>query len=451
MPWSETGKGRFKRALGENETFIKILGDAARPLNREHWAMNVVVAVTTRGQLAEENLAPVFREAWKVLRFQHPTIAAYVVDETTYVYDVPSSAALEKWTMDTFHVVEDKTVDELIANTRPGPYTMMTYLPKSNELLSHSQHWRSDGVGGLILMDDFLALAAQSPPPDTSTLQWGQETVRLALPIEEAANVPTDPSDMDKRLGQQGVASFGATLGAIGISCRAPANTVPCGTRIARLHLTKDETTAAVKACKIRDISVTSAVHASVAAANYAFAAPEDKSKHYTSTIRYSFRPFLPKPYSGRECASAIYTTGWMLAVPATSSWDERARKYHEEYHQGLSSEYVSAHREYASGLCQLLRNMPPDVPSPTDVDISSLGVAERLLGREKGTAERGLTVESLSGGLEMVNRQCICHVWTFRDQLGLNLVYNEAFYDETEMEAFLKAVKDSLLKELGV
>ena len=150
---------------------------------------------------------------------------------------------------------------------------------------------------------------------------------------------------------------------------------------------------------------MTAAVHASIAAANYVFAASEDKGKHYTSTIRYSFRPFLPKPYSGREFASTIFTTGWMLAVPAESSWDKRAKTYHEEYHKGLSPEYISAHREYALGLCNLLRNMPQGAPPPTDVDISSMGVAERLMEREKGTAERGLRVDRVSGGLEIVNK----------------------------------------------
>ena len=449
MPWSEVSKGRYERAVGENETFIKLLADAARPLNREHWAINVVVAVTPIGTLAQEDLSSLFREAWKALRFKHPTIAAYIVDEATYVYEVPDSAALEKWASETFHVVEDRTADEVIACMMPGPYATMTYLSKTHELLGHSQHWRTDGVGGFILMDDYLALAAQSSPQDTSTLDWGEETTRLAPSIEDAANMPVNPSAEDKQMGEKCVGTFGLSAAAIGIASRASAETLPAGTRIARLHLTEVETSGAVQACKARKISMTAAVHASIAAANYALATPEDKGKHYTSTIRYSFRSFLPQPYSGREYASTIFTTGWMFAAPAESSWDERAKMYHEEYHKGLSPEYISAHREYALGLCNLLRNTPQGAPSPTDVDISSLGVAEKLMGREKGTAERGLRVDRVSGGLEMVNRQCVCHVWTFRDQLCLNLMYNEAFYHKTEMEAFVKVIRDSLLQEL--
>ncbi|KAL9625280.1 MAG: hypothetical protein Q9160_000682 [Pyrenula sp. 1 TL-2023] len=451
MPWSEVSKGRCERAVGENETFIKILADAARPLNREHWAINIVAAVTPIGSLVGEDLPCLFREAWKALRFLHPTIAAYIVNDDIYVYEVPDGNALEQWATETFQVVEDKTADEMIACMSPRPYATMTYLPRTRELLGHSQHWRTDGVGGFILMDDFLDLTTRLPPPDASKLQWGQETARLAPSIEEAANVPGTRSAKDKELGAKCVDTFNLAAGAIGIASPAPAETVPGGTHISRLHLTEAETAAILQASKTLEISVTAVVHASIAAANYELASPSEKTKHYTSTIRYSFRPFLPKPYSGREYAATIFTTGWMFAVPADSSWAERALMYHEQYRLGLRPEYVSAHREYALGLCDLLRSLPEGAPSPTDVDISSVGVVERYMGRAKGKAERGIRVDRVWGGLEMVNRQGVCHVWTFRDRLCLNLAYNEAFMERADMDAFLEVVRESLLRGLGV
>ncbi|KAH8692907.1 hypothetical protein BGW36DRAFT_385475 [Talaromyces proteolyticus] len=449
MPWSKVREGRYERAIGENEKFIKIIGDAALPLNREHWAINILAAIRPIGSLAQENLSSLFCEAWKLLRFKHPTIAAYIVDETTYVYDVPDGAALEKWASETFKVVEEKTADELIASIAVSPYATMYYLPKTNELLGHWQHWRTDGVGAFLLTDDFLTLATSSPPPEASNLPWGEEVARLAPSIEEAAGLSANPSEVDKEIGAKCVGSFGHAAGAIGISSPAPPETLPGGTKFARLHLTEQETKKVIQACKARNISVTAAVHASIATANYTLAASGDQDRHYTSTIRYSFRPFLPKPYSGREYAATIFTTGWMVPVPAASSWEERAKIYHTEYRKGLSKEYISAHREYAIGLCKLLRSLPAGAPSPTDVDISSLGVAERLIDREKGTSERGIHIERVSIGLEIVNRQCVCHVWTFRDQLCLNLVYNEAFYEKAAMDGFVKCVRDSLLEEL--
>jgi hypothetical protein len=185
MSWSKVSEQRYQRPLGENETFIKILGDAARPFDREHWAISIITSVTPLGSLAKDNQSSLFREAWKALRFSHPTIAAYIVDETKLVYDIPDLTALEKWTAETFQVIEGKTADEVIASTTRVPYATMTFLPKTGELLGRSQHWRTDGIGGLILMDDFLDLAAQSAI-DTSSLPWGEEIVRLATCVEEA-------------------------------------------------------------------------------------------------------------------------------------------------------------------------------------------------------------------------------------------------------------------------
>ena len=53
------------------------------------------------------------------------------------------------------------------------------------------------------------------------------------------------------------------------------------------------------------------------------------------------------------------------------------------------------------------------------------------MLAREKGILEGGIRIDQVSGGLEIGNRQCVCHVWTFRNELCLNLVYNEAFYEK--------------------
>lgn len=73
------------------------------------------------------------------------------------------------------------------------------------------------------------------------------------------------------------------------------------------------------------------------------------------------------------------------------------------------------------------------------------------MLAREKGAPERGIRIDQVSGGLEIGNRRCVCHVWTFRNELCLNLVYNEAFYEKATMDAFVEIVKDLLPQELSV
>ncbi|KAL9616519.1 MAG: hypothetical protein Q9160_008612 [Pyrenula sp. 1 TL-2023] len=456
MSWTEISAGKYQRPIGENEIFIKLVGDPGHALAREHWAINSTSTFTPTGRLTEENLAVLFLRSWKILRFKHPSIAAYVgKDEKTLCYDVPDATALDKWATETFRVISDSTADDVIATFKPGPYATLTYFSETNELLGHTAHWRTDGIGVLYLLDAFLSLASDPTLPcDPSTdLPWGKEPDRLAPSVEEAASISVYPSPTAKDLGQKYVETFYAAAGAVGTKYEGTPETLPAGTRSARLSLSEAETRAVVEACKRHEISVTAAVHASIAAANYALATDENGKKHYTSTVRFSLRPYLLAPYSGPEYAAGLYTTGWTKSVPADSSWDERAKDYHGDYRAGLSQEYVSAHREYAAGLGNLLRNMlPPGDEPPSEMDISSIGVVdEKLVGVEKGTKERGLKIENVSVGVEILTRQCVCFVWTFRGRLAFNVVYNEAFHRKDDMEHAVKIVKKTLLSELGL
>ena len=449
MPWFEVEPGKFRRAIGENETFIKLVGDPGHALGREHWAINSVASFKAVGSLAREDLQALFLKAWITLRFHHPSIAARSVDDKTLEYTVPDPAALRQWSSETFGVVLDKTSDDIIPNIKPSSYATLTYLPKSNEVLGHTAHWRTDGIGVLQLLDAFLDLASTPDLPDPSSLSWGQEVACLAPPIEEAASIPEKPSEAIKSLGHKYVETFYQAAGAVGIPYKGDTTTTPGGTRSSHLSFSTSQTEAITSLCKAKAISVTSAVHASVAAANFALTLPEKKENHYTSTIRFSLRPYLPQPYSTPQYASGLYTTGWMKAVPVTASWIENAKAYNDEYRHGLGQDYVNAHREYALGLCDLIRNLPQNGDPPSEVDISSVGVAENLIGRVKGTFDRGLEVKKVSVGVETLTRQCVCFVWTFRDQLNLNLIYNENFHDEGDATRFLETMKNIMLKQI--
>lgn len=449
MSWCEVSPGRYQRPIGENESFIKLVGDSGHALGREHWAINVVFTVSGLGVLVHEDLPSLFLLAWKTLRFDHPGIAVYIVDDRTLGYDVPDSGALDEWASETFHVVPDKTAEEVIAGIRPSSYATLTYLPKTKELLCHTAHWRADGIELLYVCDAFLNLVVKQSLSKPPNLPWGEEPARLAPPVEEAASMPIHPSPADTALAAKCVKTFGAASGAVGIKYRGSPDIVPAGTRSACLHLSEAETKTVVQACKLRNLSVTSAVHAAVAGANYAMSASVDR--HYTSTVRSNLRPYLPAPYSRPEYACGLYTTGWMKAVPANATWSERARAFQEEYGKGLNNGYISAHREYALRLGALIRNMPQGGEPPSDVDISSIGLGERFVNREKGTAEKGIRVDGMSIGAEILTRQSVCFVWTFMNQLCLNVVYNESFHEGDQMQEVVKTIKDILLRELEI
>ena len=86
-----------------------------------------------------------------------------------------------------------------------------------------------------------------------------------------------------------------------------------------------------------------------------------------------------------------------------------------------------------------------------SDVDISSIGVAENFIGREYGSDEWGVVFNAVSVGVDILTPQAVCFVWTFRDQLNFNVVYNEAFHEKEQMERFVETVKRIVLCELKV
>ncbi|KAI1142335.1 hypothetical protein F5Y05DRAFT_370565 [Hypoxylon sp. FL0543] len=456
MAWQETQqKGIFSRPIGENETYIKMIGDAGLPLNREHWAVNSTATIVPIGAFASADLPAHFRRAWAHLRFQHPSLAAEVgPDDKTLIYTVPADgAALDDWVSRTFSVAaEADSSADVIPTFKPTPYAKLVYVPRSGELVGHTSHWRSDGLGVILLLDAFLAVASEQLT-DPALLPWGTEVVRLAPSIEVAASVPKESTPERKKLATSLVETFGYGVGAVGIPYLGDPTTLPAGTRSVTLTLSPETTGKVAAACKARGVSVTAAVHASVAGANYALADPADRGKHYSSTIRCTLRTYIPEPYSTPAFAAGLYTTGWNKRVESKSSWAERLKEYQSEYQKEISREFLDAYREYASQLIDLLRNLPQGVQEnpPSDVNISSIGVAEKLIRRSYGTPDAGFEVKAVSLGVEILTREAVTFVWTFRDQLNLSVAYNESFHSADQMSQFVDAVKSQLLEGLGV
>jgi hypothetical protein len=142
-----------------------------------------------------------------------------------------------------------------------------------------------------------------------------------------------------------------------------------------------------------------------------------------------------------------------MNRVEGGQSWLEHARYYNTIYRKGLSEEYVGAHRAYAAGLVELLGSLPDDLPIQSDMDVSSMGIIEDVMGvkRAYGEGETSLDVTAVKLGVELLSRQGVCYVWTFRDRMSLSVVYNEAYHDREQMERFVGTVKERLLEGLRV
>ncbi|KXG47540.1 uncharacterized protein PGRI_014100 [Penicillium griseofulvum] len=468
MQWttSEHSPNTFKRPLGPNEVFIKLVSDPGHAFGREHWAINYTATISPRGAFAAlsgfpDLLPSLIRYSWLHLRFQHPSLAAHPDPNSNVVYTVPESAdALSEWASQTFTVEADaRSADEVIATIAPAADARLYYITQSCELLLHTAHWRMDGVGGLLLLGQLVNLMVSHAdnylsgklPDPFDAFNWGSEVARLTPPVEEAGNMPLTATDEEKAVAHGAVGTFALATGALGVPYTGDITSVPSGTRASELKFSPATTSAAVSAAKARGVGITAAVHASLAAANFRHAIAEHQGRHYTSTIKQSLRPYLPEPYSTPAAAAGLYTSGWLVRVDPSGTWEENARIYQKEYEKGISSEYLQAHREYASTLVEVMKTLPTPTEPPSDIDISSMGIMEKYLEREYGTPERGFSITHAGVGVEIISRQGVVFVWTFRDQLTLRLVCNEAFHTPEQMAEFLRDIQADLLDQLGV
>lgn len=491
MAWAATSKGRFQRRAGENELMIKLMGDTGKALGREHWSVTSQASFKLLGSLQETDIATRLKDAWMSLRFQHPGIAT-VFNGELLEYVVPDRPGLKEWASETFMLVKDDgktTAGDVIARLSPTPQATLHYLDGHDTVILHTAHWRTDGYGALQLLNDFLQLAVKhSDTNDPGNLAWGEEVSRLPVSVEEALLVP--PSPAPAAVVAEAKRCFATTalaLGAVGLSYLGDAATKARGTRGETIRLSRTETEAIILGSKARGLSFEAALHASIAAVAFKAASSGDNqavagvvgvadSRRYTSTIRKSLREAVSEVSGTPASFAALYTSGWFVAVEEGRPWDEHAALFEKEYASSLSKEFLLARRAYANLVLERLRN-PPQPSSttsaaaqsgvlPSGIDISSVGDATVLVDpihrnpspelEEQGRQgyeddienTRGLEVLRVSVGVETITRHTYCFVWMFRDQLELNLVYNEAFYESHTIQGLLTQIKEDLVDQ---
>jgi len=439
--------------MGENENFIKFIGDRGHPAGREHWSITAKASLKFIGALPLDEILQKLRWAWKSFRCKHPSTAS-VASKDTLEYIVPDANTLQQWMNESLYVHSSTaSLEDIIAHLRPSRFTTGHFLPATGEFALHFAHWRTDGFGALQLVNAFIAELSYAVGTGEGSIPWGEEAQRLVPSVEEVLDLPVTPTPEIEDAATRCLATLTHTKGAVGLALQADSYTPPRGTRSARLRLAQSVTVAISEACRARDISVLSAVHATCAMVTYAGAAADSKHMHYTSTMRFSLRPYLPDPYNTARFACGLYTGGYMSRVPASQSWLENARQYAEEYKIGVTPQFLRARRQYARKVYDMLSaSPPPPNPPSSEVDISGVDNAEVLVSPvhhcRPGIA---VEVEDVSIGVETLTRQMYCFVWTFRGHLELNLVYNEAYYEPAFASGLLEKLGRTLVAKLDL
>lgn len=458
MAWAEKELRTHQRPLGNNEKFIKMIGDRAHALGREHWSVTAKATFELKNPLEQSELIRLCHTAWIALRFMHPNIAA-MADDEILTYIVPDQDSLRAWVRETFIThTADVFSDDLIATLVPSRYATAHLITAEPAILLHLPHWRTDGYGVLHLLNEYLAHLAYTVTegaPSIEQVQWGSETSRLVPSLEEGLGLPAKATQTVEHSAKNYLSTAALLRDAVGVevSFDVEPTTLPRGTRSARVRFTEAETQAVLQACKEKQISLDASVHATCATITYTGAATADTDRPYTSTMRFSMRPYMPQPYDGPRGAAGLYTGGYMIQVPASQSWIENAMQYSSEYDTGVTPSFLNSRREYGKQALEMLSQKPPPPPaSSSEIDISSVGDAEKLVSAlHKGIeAQCVLEIRDVSIGVETLSRQMYCFLWIFRGELVFNLVYNEAFHSVNQASQLVQLMRKVLLMELG-
>ncbi|EEA23574.1 hypothetical protein TMatcc_002451 [Talaromyces marneffei ATCC 18224] len=459
MSWAEVTSNRYQRPLGENERLIKFIGDHAHPAGREQWSVTTTATFQPcDNRAATEWAATTLPDAWKLLRFRHPSIASTPATESDSLeYAVPIDNDLEFWMQETYFIIEGKGSEDAIAEMKPSQFMTLHFLPDTWDIILHTSHWRTDGYGAFQLIDAFFdAIKEVIDGGGLPRVLWGEEVTRLVPSVESALDLPETVTPEITASAIKYASTHTYVKESVGISYNGEPTARPGGTRAVRLQLNTETTQAIKQATNETQFDMYSAVHAALAKINFKYGKPLTSSRlhdelEYASAIRLSLRPHLISPFTDNpSVAAGLYTGGYVFKVTASDDFFTIAEKYQREYDNGVTPEFIESRRQFAIiALGGLQRGLPPPNPPPSYIDMSFVTGVNDMVKPIFDTKCGPLEVTRVGLGVETLTPQPYLFFWEFRGQLDLSFVYNEAYQDVEEVRKMLNSIVEVLEHEL--
>ena len=449
MPWKQTAEGRFQRPLDSIEDFHRAVKASSAALNREQYSIRATVTFRLNTPSIGDTVS-VLRNAWKTMRYDFPQLAALDRDGT-FVYEVPDEDTLDAWLSQSF-VIEpqgSQTPEELYARLGPVDIAYMYYFPQTSQLMLHISHWRIDGRGAIYLFNHLLDAVAHP-----RTVYFGDEGKNLTIGLDEANNVPTHFTPQIEQAATDFLMKFVNNTPSIGLPAKT--DNFLFGTDRCGIELDDALTSSIITRCKTRGFSVTVAVHAAIVCVTKQYADKESTAgkRKYASWTVFDLRKHSPPPYNGKDNVVSNFQTGIPIVI-TPSTFQDNADQLKKQYTEntivtGPESIFTFLNC-YVRKLCAMFTSPPPpDAIPPTEPSLNSLGIIDQYLAAKHGDNGE-IEVLDFWVGVEMLTRQIMCYLWTWRGKMRLSLCYNQAFYETAFVEEFLSRVKDALIDGLDL
>ncbi|RFU74507.1 hypothetical protein TARUN_7745 [Trichoderma arundinaceum] len=503
LNWQSSADGVSSRPLDTLENFFKLLSDSGSPVNREHWAVSLALQINFKAPL--EDSIQYIRRAWLLTGRLHPTLTGSVVDGVDGSTNTSSPAKpiltihpfdADAWLSKTFvvhhsesSIISDKDGSKDTATPATSASTLFAgmlsngtptchWLPATQELFLRSAHWRIDGIGMLMLAHSFLAALASvlknGLDRDLDSYDSLVGSRLLTRSLDDLADAYTDETSTPIHIQATAdglVNDFVRGVPSIGLPTSPGSETAAPGDSAREaLRIDAATTAAIISACRTRNISVSSAVHAAIVRATATY--PQHPlAISYATFFPVDMRRRLPKPYDGPDYAVGMFSAGLPICVldalgdargSGRKSYEEIARQLAAAYSQDLSR---LATDDYGSPVSMLeviapyvrrttklfTTPLPPGLPQIQNPDMSSLGNVEAYIRHSYGSEDNGLEVADFWLGTQMLSRSVQCHVWGFRDELNIAGCFNVSFYEAEFVKEFLGKVELELLTGLGI
>ncbi|OHE95050.1 hypothetical protein CORC01_09707 [Colletotrichum orchidophilum] len=304
------GSGIYTRTCGPMEHAYVTMVHTTRSHGREDFVISYILQFREDAEPLGHQLLlkQRLREAWKVLRFEHPMIAVELGHDgqsLLYASTVDQNSSLEDWLAETFIVETDeqRPAGAVFSELRPPRLMELRFLPNTGELLLRSSHWRIDGAGCSLLMDRFFDIMATE---EMGSLAWGEEISRLPPALEDALQLPSESSPEHQKWGSEWISDFGSASPSVGLPCRPNPERNPGSPGRELLVLSEEDTATLVSACKTAGITVTAALHAAVILQTREMAPAETRSNNFMDVLMCDLRSYLPEPYNTSAYAVII-------------------------------------------------------------------------------------------------------------------------------------------------
>ncbi|KAF5543134.1 hypothetical protein FMEXI_7150 [Fusarium mexicanum] len=502
--WHQINPGVWQRHIDELEQFYSTMVVLYQGSGRMFFGITGHVSLSiknTRGLSqsdAELEVDKALRKAWLALRYARPTLASQVTQNAesgewikTY-RELQGDADRDAWLEKTLvHISNGQTGNQWANSDPPAPKlpTMFVlHLPAEcgddgpltirRDLVFRSPHDIIDGIGTLMMLNNFISLASEAynkgndyEPPALD----GSETSNLSPSYRVAAHIPETPDQtqldrLKKMAAQKAAAASDPRVEILALPYRQ-GDLLPGRHQRLALTLTRDETQQLLAACKMVGATPTHVFHAAAAMV------VRDLQDKPTTTKRFRYinyilrneRSSCQEPYNTAQHPASVYhsVSGQSLVVdmdlhPPSTNTDSQTRKKEflsiletvKDFYLTVKQDeefYVLAPTMFSQAT-PLLPSGPRPLPVPEpnahpSVSISSMGRTDAIVAPETGAFEARdpwVTGEELGNGLGLF-------LGTFCGELCLSAAYNEAWHTAADVKEYLERCKDVVFSGLGI